>query len=101
MRDDARLQAEEAGFLDDMGAVLGPRAVEALAAIQSLLGLDYAGVDFGLNGAGELILFEANAVMTIVPPDASPQWEYRRRPIARAVEAARAMVAAKFARPDV
>lgn len=99
MRDDARLQAEEARFLDDMGAVLGPRAVEALAAIQSLLGLDYAGVDFGLNGAGELILFEANAVMTIVPPDASPQWEYRRRPIARAVEAARAMVAANS--PDL
>ncbi len=95
MRDDARLQAQEARFLEDMAGFLGPRAMEALAAIQSILGLDYAGVDFGLNGSGDLILFEANAVMTIVPPDASPQWDYRRAPIARAVAAARKMVVSR------
>jgi len=92
MRDDARLQAEEALFLNDMAGVLGPKALEALTAIQSMLDLDYAGVDFGLNDSGDLVVFEANAVMTIVPPDASPQWDYRRAPIAKAVAAARNMV---------
>jgi len=95
MRDDARLQAQEARFLDDMAGVLGPRAMDALIAIQSILGLDYAGVDFGRDASGDLILFEANAVMTIVPPDASPQWDYRRAPIARALAAARTMVVSR------
>jgi tetratricopeptide (TPR) repeat protein len=95
MRDDARLQGEEARFLSDMAGFLGPRAMKALHAIQAMLALDYAGVDFGLTAAGELMLFEANAVMTMVPPDASPQWDYRRAPIAKAIAAARAMVVAR------
>jgi hypothetical protein len=97
MRDDAMLQAEEARFLGDMAGVLGPVAMAALNAIQSVLALDYAGVDFGLDASGDLIVFEANAVMTIVPPDSSPQWDYRRAPIARAVAAARNMVVGKLA----
>ena len=36
-------------FLEDMPGVLGPRAMAALAEIQNMLGLDYAGIDFGLN----------------------------------------------------
>ncbi len=97
MRDDAELRAEEARFLNDMAGVLGPGAMAALNRIQAVLALDYAGIDFGLSDTGDLILFEANAVMTIVPPDASPQWDYRRAPIASAVAAARAMVVAKLA----
>jgi glutathione synthase/RimK-type ligase-like ATP-grasp enzyme len=99
MRDDPALQAEEARFLADMAAVLGPRAMDALKSIQSVLGLDYAGVDFGLDPLGDLILFEANAVMTIVPPDASPQWDYRRAPIAAAIAAARKMVVSRIPAP--
>jgi tetratricopeptide (TPR) repeat protein len=97
MRDDAGLRAQEARFLNDMASALGSSAMAALTAIQAALGLDYAGVDFGLDDAGDLILFEANAVMTIVPPDASPQWDYRRAPIAQAVAAARALVAERLA----
>jgi glutathione synthase/RimK-type ligase-like ATP-grasp enzyme len=97
MRDESKLQAEEARFLNDMAGVLGPGAMAAVNTIQSVLGLDYAGIDFGLNDCGELVLFEANAVMTIVPPDASPQWAYRRAPIASAIAAARAMVVDKLA----
>ena len=64
----------------------------ALGAIQETLGLDYGGVDFGLGPAGDLLLFEANAVMNIVPPDASAQWDYRRPATERALAAARALV---------
>jgi Flp pilus assembly protein TadD len=95
MSGDAGFQAEEARFLNDMPSALGPSAMAALAAIQSRLGLDYGGVDFALDTDGRLLLFEANAVMTIVPPDASPQWDYRRPAIHRAMEAAQAMLIAK------
>src|ERR1035441_7373662 len=44
-----------------MPGVLGPRAMEALTKIQATLGLDYAGIDFGLSSAGDLLLFETNA----------------------------------------
>jgi len=43
--------------------------MEALAHIQATLGLDYAGIDFGLSDSGELLLFEANATMVVNPPE--------------------------------
>ncbi|MHB8285524.1 MAG: ATP-grasp domain-containing protein [Caulobacteraceae bacterium] len=95
MKDNAGFQAEERQFLENMSQALGARAMAALRAIQSSLGLDYAGVDFALGVQGEVLLFEANAVMTIVPPDPDPQWDYRRPAIEQATEAARTMLIAK------
>jgi tetratricopeptide (TPR) repeat protein len=92
MADRPDLRAEEARFLADMPAALGPRAMEGLHRIRDRLGLDYAGVDFGLGQAGELLLFEANAAMTIAPPEADPIWTYRREPIARALAAAKTLL---------
>jgi len=45
-----RSSAEEAAFLENMPAVVGERGVRALEAICATMGLDYAGVDFGLDG---------------------------------------------------
>ncbi len=70
---------EERRFLDDMHAVLGERAVSALEGIRTVLGLDYAGIDFALAPDGSVILFEANATMVVVPPGPEPVWQYRRR----------------------
>jgi glutathione synthase/RimK-type ligase-like ATP-grasp enzyme len=92
MRDHPGFQAEEARFLGAMPEALGERAMAALEAIQSALGLDYAGADFALGPAGEVLLFEANATMNIIPPDASAEWDYRRPAIARAQTAARALL---------
>lgn len=78
MSDSAAHRSEDAAFLTDMPAVLGPRAMDALAQVQRQLGLDYAGIDFGLNQAGEVLLFEANATMVVLAPDAAPHWNYRR-----------------------
>ncbi len=69
MADRPEHRAEDAAFLENMPAVLGPRATAALAEIQSRLGLDYAGIDFGLNASGEILLFEANATMVVHPPE--------------------------------
>ena len=43
-----------------------------------ILGLDYGGIDFGLNQKGEVLLFEANAAMAIIPSGADKRWDYRR-----------------------
>jgi hypothetical protein len=88
-------RAEEAAFLGDMHGVLGARAVSALEAVAALLGVDYGGIDFALRPDGRVLVFEANATMVIVPPDADPIWDYRRQAIARAIDAARAALASR------
>jgi hypothetical protein len=93
---EAKLRAEEAEFLADMPAVLGPRAMTALTGIAKTLGLEYAGIDFALRD-GSVLLFESNANMAIVPPDANPIWDYRRPAINRVIEAARRMISGKAA----
>jgi len=95
MADQPTHRAEEAKFLEDMPAVLGPKAMRALKAIQAALGLDYAGIDFGLSPAGDLLLFEANATMVIAKPNDDARWAYRRESIDRAVEAVIAMLKRK------
>jgi hypothetical protein len=86
-------RAEDAAFLEDMEAVLGPRAMVGLAEIQSRLGLDYSGIDFGLNQNGEVLLFEANATMVVNPPEPDEKWAYRRPAVERIYAAVRAMLA--------
>ena len=75
-----------------MRSVIGDKAVAALSAIDDALGLDYAGVDFGLNDNGDLLLFEANATMVIASPDPDPRWAYRRPAITSAIDAVVAMI---------
>ncbi len=67
MADHPEHRAEDAEFLENMAGVLGPRGMAALAEIQSRLGLDYAGIDFGLSASGDILLFEANATMVVQP----------------------------------
>ena len=85
-------RAEEAAFLDDMAGVLGERGMRALAAIVATMGLDYAGVDFGLDSAGTILVFEANATMAVYPPDDGETWGYRRRAVDRVIAAVKAML---------
>ncbi|HEX3744532.1 MAG TPA: pyridoxal-dependent decarboxylase [Bryobacteraceae bacterium] len=92
MAERADHRAEDAEFLENMAGVLGERAMEGLAHIQSTLGLDYAGIDFGLNSAGEVLLFEANATMVVNPPDADERWAYRRPAVERIFAAVRKML---------
>jgi len=82
MANSADHRAEDGAFLADMEAVLGQRAIAALQQIQKVLGLDYGGIDFGLNEDGEVMLFEANATMAVIPPNADPRWDYRRPAVA-------------------
>lgn len=77
MADSPEHRAEDAAFLEDMSAVLGPVAMDGLRHIQKTLGLDYGGIDFGLSAKGEVLLFEANATMAVNPPEPQERWNYR------------------------
>ncbi len=92
MVDNPAHRAEDAAFLENMPAVLGPYAMAALAGIQSRLGLDYAGIDFGLSATGEILMFEANATMVVNPPEPGEKWAYRRPAVNRIHAAVRNML---------
>ena len=96
MADNPDHRAEDAAFLEDMAAVLGPVAMNALAEIQSRLGLDYAGIDFGLNASRQILFFEAKATMVVNPPDPDPKWAYRRPAVERIHAAVREMLMARL-----
>jgi aromatic-L-amino-acid/L-tryptophan decarboxylase len=83
MADQPDHRAEEARFLADMPGVLGAKAMEALRMLQATLGLDYAGIDFGVGPNGDVLFFEANATMVVQHPDKGEIWDYRRPAVDR------------------
>jgi tetratricopeptide (TPR) repeat protein len=95
MADTEDHRQEEARFLSDMPSVLGNKAMRALAGIRDSLGLDYAGIDFGLDGDGNVLLFEANATMVIARPGPEPHWAYRHAAVGRILAAVTEMLLAK------
>jgi tetratricopeptide (TPR) repeat protein len=92
MAADAANRAEDGRFLADPAAVLGAPAMAALERIRAAIGLEYLGIDFALDRAGRVVVFEANATMIVLPPGPDPMWDYRRAPTGRIVDAVRAML---------
>ncbi len=92
MAHSAAFRDEERRFLEDMAGVLGPTAMAALERIAATLGLDYAGIDFGLAADGSIMVFEANASMVVFPPSPDPMWDYRRGAIDTVLGAATRML---------
>jgi hypothetical protein len=82
-------------FLADMPAVLGPAAFAALERIRARLGLDYGGIDFGIDPQGRIVVFEANATMIVPDPPADERFAYRRPAVERIRAAAHAMLVAR------
>jgi hypothetical protein len=85
-------RTKDAAFLDDMPSAIGARAMAALERINTALDLDYCGVDFAVNAAGDVLLFEANATMVMVPLSGDPKWDYRRPAFDKVFAAIRAML---------
>jgi hypothetical protein len=85
-------RAEDEAFLVSPESVLGAPALRALHAIRTRLELDYGGIDFALDERGRILVFEANATMTVPSPPSAAQWNYRRAPVARILEATRSML---------
>jgi tetratricopeptide repeat protein len=78
MAQSAANRRRDAEFLADMASVIGPCGMTALERINATLGLDYGGIDFAVNAAGDILFFEANATMVVLPPSHDQKWVYRR-----------------------
>ena len=59
------MQQEEAAFLKNPGAVFNASHYQTLKVIRERVGLDYFGIDCGLDRAGSLVVFEVNASMLV------------------------------------
>jgi hypothetical protein len=93
-------RSEDGAFLANMPAVLGAKAITALERIRDVLDLDYGGIDFGLSSTGDVLLFEANATMVVIPPDANERWAYRRATVTTILDAVRAMIRERATYPQ-
>ena len=85
-------RAEEERFLLDVPAAIGAKAVAALETIAATLGLNYGGIDFGLDAAGNVLLYESNATMAVFPPPPDEHFNYRREPVRRVMDAVRRLI---------
>jgi len=65
MADQPWMQQEEAAFLADPAAVFNAANYQALRAVRERFGLDYFGIDCGLDPDGNLVVFEVNASMLV------------------------------------
>jgi hypothetical protein len=92
-------QAEDLRFLQDMEGTLGAPAMAALGRIAAVLGLDYGGIDFGIDRDGAVVVFEANATMRVPVPDFSEQFSYRNEFIERIRNAARIAIYNRARKP--
>ena len=92
MADSPDNRARDAAFLNDMAGAIGPRGMAALQRIRAALVLDYGGIDFAVNAHGDILLFEANATMVVLPPLHDPKWAYRRPAVEAVLAAVRAML---------
>lgn len=59
------MQREEEAFLGNPALVFSPEHFGALRTIQRSIGLDFFGIDCGLDRAGQLVVFEVNASMLV------------------------------------
>jgi len=74
--------------------VFGSGHYQALQAVQQRIGLDYFGIDCGLDRLGNLVVFEANASMLV--HDRNEQFPYKTPSVHRIKSAFDAMLR-KFA----
>ena len=93
MAQSADNRAKEAPFLQDMISAVGARGMAALQRVAETLELDYGGIDFAVNAQGDILFFEANATMVMVPLAADKKWDYRRPAFDDVFAAVRAMLA--------
>jgi len=65
MAHQAWMQQEEAAFLNNPAGVFGLAQFKALGDIRERVGLDYFGIDCGLDASGNVVVFEVNASMLV------------------------------------
>jgi tetratricopeptide (TPR) repeat protein len=79
------MQQEEEAFLNDPATVFNSGHYRAMREIRQRIGLEYFGIDCGLDRSGNLIVFEANASMLV--HDGNEEFPYKA-PFVRHIKAA-------------
>lgn len=95
MVDRPERRAEEARFLDNPQAIIGPAALDAVVRIGRALELDYCGVDFAVLPDGRVLVFEANATMLAHPEDPAGPYAYKNPYVDRVAQAFQAWLMAR------
>ncbi len=96
MFDHEWMRAEEAAFLEDIGAAFPPALQAAATAIAERLDLDYAGMDCSITRDGDLLVFEANANMLAHLNDPIEMFPYKHKYVPRMADAFHALVERKI-----
>jgi tetratricopeptide (TPR) repeat protein len=91
MANHAWMRQEEERFLADIGVVFDATRQEALLAIAKATGLDYGGIDCGIDRDGRIVVFEANAAM-LVHDEKNETFAYKNPYIAKIKNAFDAMM---------
>jgi tetratricopeptide (TPR) repeat protein len=92
MAEHPEYRAEEEAFLTSMPAMLGAQAIAALHGVRQTLALDYGGIDFSLDDAGQVVVFEANATMAVPRIGGDDGPAYRAAAVRRIEDAVFAML---------
>jgi tetratricopeptide (TPR) repeat protein len=79
------MQQEEAAFLANPASIFNAAHDQALRAMRERFGLDYFGIDCGLDREGNLVVFEVNASMLV--HDDNAEFPYKD-PFVRAIKTA-------------
>ncbi len=87
MAENPAYRDEEAEFLNHFARHLGPNAVLALEKISDAIGLDYFGIDFGVDADENILVYETNATMVIAPIPDDAKWDYKREAMRNAFDA--------------
>jgi Flp pilus assembly protein TadD/glutathione synthase/RimK-type ligase-like ATP-grasp enzyme len=95
MASHAWMREEEERFLRDIASVFGPAQREALRAVGVATGLDYSGVDCGVDRDGAVVVFEANAAM-LVHDEKDKTFAYKNQYIHRIKDAFDAMLSRRL-----
>jgi tetratricopeptide (TPR) repeat protein len=90
-------RAEEERFLAAPAQALGPKAMTALKAIGRRLDLDFCGIDFSIDPAGNVLVFEANATMLVHLGDSPERFPYKHVHVPKIFAAFAAMIARRLA----
>jgi tetratricopeptide (TPR) repeat protein len=92
MAANAAYREREAQFLANPRRALGVRTWAALERVAQTLFLKYAGIDFGVDAQGRVVVFETNATMAVRYPSDEYMWAYRRPSVDAVLGAVRAML---------
>ena len=92
MSEHAWMREEEAAFLADPRAAFNGPAFETLVRVGAAVGLEYFGIDCGIDRDGNVLVFEADAAMLVHTSDPIDLYPYKHQFVPRIYRAVEAML---------